>query len=161
MNAANQQTAVSAASPWAQKPGSQDRTPKPGNPLPDSWAVTLTKAAPAVVREHEAWRTDTLEGSRCVGASTKEADVRLFLTFVDICKSQWKEGSVAGEPGRTEWPVPSCSSARGLDVESLSLTACGLPCRLPSDSSHGCIQVGTVVSDSQSPSRVSVPAPFS
>lgn len=46
--------------------------------------AALTKAPPAVIRQHKAWRTDALEAAGGVGACPEEADVGLLFTLVDI-----------------------------------------------------------------------------
>ena len=44
----------------------------------------LTEAAPAVVRQHEAWQADALEASGGVGARPELADVGVHLTLIDV-----------------------------------------------------------------------------
>lgn len=50
--------------------------------------AALTKAPPAVIRQHKARRTDALEAAGGVGACPEEADVGLLFTLVDIWKHQ-------------------------------------------------------------------------
>lgn len=56
-------------------------------PSPPRWAA-LTKAPPAIIRQHKAWRADALEAARGIGARPKKADVGLLFTLIDIWEHQ-------------------------------------------------------------------------
>lgn len=47
-------------------------------------ALASIKAPPAIIRQHKARGTDTLEAARSIGACPEEADVGLLFTFIDI-----------------------------------------------------------------------------
>lgn len=91
---------------------------------PRNWA--LTKAAAAVVGQHEARRTHALEAAGGVGARPKEADVGLLLALIDVWQQQGhNQGSLEQVRAVGTIPAPPHSPPAG---RTGTATPQSLPC---------------------------------
>lgn len=77
----------------------------------------LTKAALSVIRQNKSRLANTLKASQCVHTVTKQTEVGLRFTFVNVCKGKWcQRGKDKGrEWERAQWKTSAqcCMAGRG------------------------------------------------
>lgn len=81
----------------------------------------LTKAASAIIRQHETRLADTLETARRVFTDAKLTYVGLHVTLVDICRRKQKWGWETSEDATCTWPEGrSCPAGPRRQMERVT-----------------------------------------